>query len=285
MTILSIQSHVAYGHVGNAAAVFLLQRLGLEVWPVMTVQLSNHTGYETARGEAFPAPQLAEVIRGIAERGAFGGCQAVLSGYLGDPAVGSVVLDAVAQARAANPQALYCCDPVMGDRGRGLYVQPEVPDFFREQAVPRADLVTPNLFELELLTGRPTETPEQILAAARELLALGPGTVLVTSLQHPDPDTDSIGMLAVTAETAYRVSTPRLVLDPIPNGAGDSVAALFLGYLLRGCGVETALANAAAAIFAILLETEAAGTRELQLVAAQNAVIAPDTTFTVERLG
>ena len=283
MAVLSIQSHVAYGRVGNAAATFLLQRLGLEVWPVMTVQLSNHTGYETARGQVFPAEQIREVLRGIAERGVFADCQAVLSGYLGDPAVGEAVLEALEKVRAANPDALYCCDPVMGDRDRGLYVREEVPAFFREQALPAADILTPNLFELEQLSGRRVESLEDTLAAARELLTRGPSVVLVTSLQ-PETGDDETGLLAVTAKAAYRVATPRLLLDPAPNGAGDCLAALFLGFLLRGCRIKHALANAAAAIFAILSETAAAESRELQLVAAQDQVLRPPQAFKVRKV-
>ena len=284
MAILSIQSHVAYGHVGNAAVVFLLQRLGFEVWPVMTVQLSNHAGYESCRGRAFSAEELREVVRGIGERGVLADCQAVLSGYLGDPAVGAVVLEALAAVRAANPEALYCCDPVMGDQGRGLYVREGLPDFFRDRAAPAADILTPNLFELAELTGRPIEGLEDALAAARGLLDRGPRILLVTSLRHPESAYDEIGMLAVTREAAYRVATPRLPLDPAPNGAGDSVAALFLGHLLQGCSVEDALANAAAGIFAILSETGIAESRELQIVAAQEALLAPEVTFDVVRM-
>ncbi|MDJ0947180.1 MAG: pyridoxal kinase PdxY [Kiloniellales bacterium] len=285
MAILSIQSHVAYGHVGNAAVVFLLQRLGLEVWPVMTVQLSNHRGYESSRGRAFSAAELREVILGIGERGVLADCQAVLSGYLGEAAVGDVVLEALAAVRAANPTAVFCCDPVMGDQGRGLYVQDEVPDFFRDRAVPAADILTPNLFELAQLSGRQIEGLEDALEAARGLLERGPRIVLVTSLRHPESAYDEIGMLAVTGDAAYRVATPRLPLDPAPNGAGDSVAALFLGHLLQGCSVEAALANAAAGIFAILSATGIAESRELQIVAAQEALLKPSVTFEVERIG
>ncbi len=284
MAILSIQSHVAYGHVGNAAVVFLLQRLGFEVWPVMTVQLSNHRGYETSRGRAFPAEELREVVRGIAERGVLTDCQAVLSGYLGEPAVGDVILEALAEVRAANPEALFCCDPVMGDQGKGLYVPESVPAFFRDRALPAADILTPNLFELAQLSGRSIAGLEDALAAAQGLLARGPEIVLVTSLRHPESAYDEIGMLAVTTEAAYYVATPRLPLDPAPNGAGDSVAALFLGHLLQGCGVADALANAAAGIFAILSETGIAESRELQIVAAQDALLKPSVTFEVERI-
>src|ERR1700732_3653711 len=153
MNILSIQSAVSYGHVGNSAAVFPLQRLGFEVWPVNTLQYSNHPGYGAFRGRVFEPAHVAEVITGIAERGVLGTCDAVLSGYLGDAATGEAVLDAVSRVKAANPAALYCCDPVIGDSGTGVYVRPGVAEFFQQRGLPAADIVTPNQFELEHLTG------------------------------------------------------------------------------------------------------------------------------------
>ncbi len=288
MAILSIQSHVAYGHVGNSAAAFPLQRLGFEVWRVNSVQFSNHTGYGTWRGQVFEAAQIAELIEGIAERGVLGECQAVLSGYLGDAALGVVVLDAVSRIKAANPGALYTCDPVMGDVGRGLYVRPDIPDFMRQQAVPAADIITPNQFELELLTGRKVSGRADAVAAARRALALGPKVVLATSLQHDETAAGEIEMLAVTAEGAWRVATPFLAIDPAPNGAGDALAALFLAHYLKSGGKPSqapeALGRAAAAIYAIVAETERAGTRELQLIAAQEEFAKPKSTFPVEKL-
>ncbi len=151
MNILSIQSHVAYGHVGNASAAFALQRIGVEVWPILTVQFSNHTGYGSWKGRAFDAGMIREVMQGIGERGVLGQCDGVLSGYLGSAEIGAAVLDAVAQVKAANPKARYCCDPVIGDVGRNVFVQPGVAEFMRDCAVRAADIVTPNHFELDYL--------------------------------------------------------------------------------------------------------------------------------------
>ena len=293
MSILSIQSHVAYGHVGNAAAVFALQRLGLEVWPVMTVQLSNHTGYAGWRGRSFEAEHIAELSRGLEEVGALAACRAVLSGYLGTAAVGEQVLVAVDRATRCNPDAIYVCDPVMGDHGRGLYVPEEVAAFFKERAVPRARIVTPNLFELERLTGRPIESNEAALAAAQDLRALGPEVVLVTSLRFPESEPQSVALLAVTGAGAWRVVTPWLDMSPPANGAGDTVAALFLGhYLLASDGpaqgievVAEAAAKAASATFALVEATHAAGSRELQLIAAQDKLVQPDRLFAAEQVG
>jgi pyridoxine kinase len=277
--ILSIQSWVAYGHVGNAAAVFPLQRLGFEVWAVNTVQFSNHTGYGAWRGAIFEKDAVAEVIAGIEERGVFGACAAVLSGYVGDPSLGTVVLDAVARVRAANPRALYCCDPVIGDFGRGVFVRPGIAEFFATAALPRADIVTPNHFELEHLVGRPVAGLEDAVAAAESLRARGPGIVLVTSLAR---SAGRIGVLAVGAEGAFLVETPLLPLAV--NGAGDAVAALFLGHFLRTGSLAAALEQATAGIFAVLEETAKAGARELRLVAAQDVLVAPDQVFTARKL-
>ena len=134
--ILSIQSSVAYGYVGNSAAAFTLQRLGHEVWPVLTVHFSNNTGYGAWRGPLLSPTDVAEVIAGIADRGVLGSADAVLSGYQGEPAVGAVILDAVEQVKAANPNAVYCCDPVMGDVGRGLFVREGIPEYLRDVVVP-----------------------------------------------------------------------------------------------------------------------------------------------------
>ncbi len=284
MAILSIQSHVAYGYVGNRSATFALQRLGHEVWPVNTVQFSNHTGYGRWRGQVFEPAHVAEVVGGIAERGVLARCQAVLSGYMGDAATGGVILDAVAQVRAANPQALYCCDPVMGDQGRGFFVRPGLPEFMRERAVPAADIITPNQFELEYLTGRSIRTLEDALAAATRAREMGPGIVLVTSLQREGMAAGTIEMLAVTRTGAWLVFTPHLPLQPPPNGAGDAVAALFLSHLLRGRDAGAALGETAASIFGIFSATHAAGARELQLVAAQEELVAPTRRFAVERV-
>jgi len=194
MAILSIQSHVAFGHVGNSAAVFPLQRLGFDVWPVHTVQYSNHLGYGDFAGTVLGAAHVTEVLAGIAARGVLRTCEAVLSGYLGEAAIGEAVLGALAAVRHANPNALYLCDPVMGDIGEGFYVRDGIPEFLRDQAVPAADIVTPNVFELEHLTGRRVATLADALAAAQQVLGLGPSVVVVTSLRHAATPPDRIEM-------------------------------------------------------------------------------------------
>ena len=284
MSILSIQSHVAYGHVGNSAAVFPLQRLGFQVWPVHTLQFSNHAGYPDVGGKIFSARHIRQVIDGIGRRGALETCQAVLSGYLGSAELGEVVLRTVAQVRAASPEALYLCDPVIGDRERGRYVKPGLAELLRARLVPAATIVTPNGFELEYLTGTKVHSPRDGLAAARSLLDAGPEIVVVTGLEDPATRPGRIETLAVTAEAAWRVATPRLDLAPMPHGAGDAFSALFLGRMLKGSGVPEALSGATATVFALFAATHQSGARELELIAAQDEIVAPSRTFPVERL-
>jgi pyridoxine kinase len=282
MSILSIQSHVAFGHVGNAAAVLPLQLMGHEVWPIHTVQFSNHTGYGKWTGQVFDAAIIGELLHGIGERGVLPSCRAVLSGYMGSPATIREVANAVATVRAANPAAIYCCDPVMGDVGRGVFVQPEIPKLMIEVAVPLADIVTPNQFELELITGCRVASVAEAIAAARAVIAMGPKVVIVTSLVTADAKPDEIRVLAVTAESAWTVTTPLLAF-PIPlNGAGDALAALFLGHTLKGLGVPEALAATVSGLFQLFAETHKAGTRELQLVATGMKLFAPETIFSVD---
>ncbi len=282
MQILSIQSSVAYGHVGNSAAVFPLQRLGHEVWPVLTVHFSNHTGYGEWRGPLLDPEDVREVIAGIDDRGALGGVDAVLSGYQGDAAVGGVILDAVARVKELNPDAVYCCDPVMGDVVRGMFVRPGIPEFLRDTVVPHADILTPNHFELDFLTGRETRTLAEIVAAADELRERGPRDVLVTSVMHGEVPEGRIDVVAVSDEGAWAVETPLLPI--LPNGCGDVTTALYLAHLRTTGSAATALVRTTTSVFAILEATLAAGTREIQLVAAQEAIAHPPDRFEVRRL-
>jgi pyridoxine kinase len=280
--ILSIQSSVAYGHVGNSAATFPLMRMGVEVWPVLTVHFSNHTGYPGWRGPLLAASDVAEVIHGISELGVLEQVTAVLSGYQGDPAVGQVILDTVAAVRRANPKAIYCCDPVMGDVGRGFYVRDGIPALMRDQVVPAAQLITPNQFELEALTGRPAGTLAELQVAADAARGLGPDTVLVTSVVLADADPEMMAMVAVDRRGAWSVATPRL--GQTFTGAGDLTAAVFLAHLLRSDDVPTALASTAAAVFGVLQLTVESGRSELALVQAQDELVHPSQRFPVTRL-
>jgi pyridoxine kinase len=273
-SVLSLQSRVAYGHVGNAASVFPLQRLGIEAWALDTVAFSNHTGHGRWRGAAIPAAEIADLFEGIAALGVLPQIDAVLSGYLGAAATGPVLLDIVARVRQANRQALFCCDPVIGDVDTGSYVTDGIAEFFRDRALQCADIVTPNRFELEYLTGAAIATLADAAAAAAQLRARGPRIVLVTSL---DAAPDGVRMLAAAPEGTWLVETPRLPVTL--NGCGDVTAALFLAHLLRGESLPQALALTAAAIFAVIDATARAGRYELALVAAQDEFRSPSRRF------
>lgn len=280
MNILSIQSHVAYGHVGNASAVFPMQRLGVEVWPIHTVQFSNHTGYGAWKGRVFDGTMIDEVMEGMAERGVLASCDGVLSGYMGSADIGHAILSAVARVRTANPDALYACDPVIGDVGRGVFVRPGIPEFMRDQAMKVADIVTPNQFELELLTGRTVTDLASAKRAVEALRALGPRVVLLTSLEASDTPSNSLDMLAADNNGFWRVRTPKL--DISVNGAGDAVAALFFVHYARTASAAEALGAAASSIYGLLKRTKDAGSREILTVAAQDEFVAPTRRFTPE---
>jgi pyridoxine kinase len=280
--ILSIQSSVAYGHVGNSAVVFPLMRMGVEVWPVNTVHFSNHSGYETWRGPLLTAGDIAEVVRGLDERGVLSRCDAVLSGYQGGADVAEVILDAVALVKTRNPAAIYCCDPVIGDVDRGTFVRAGIPELIRDRAVPLAQIITPNAYELEVITGRRTSGLADVLAAAEAARALGPETVLVTSVRPAGAAPGTIDMVLVTTNGAWSVTTP--ALPQSFNGAGDLTAALFLAQLLDSGDHVAALARTAGSVFGVLAATAAAGQRELQLVAAQEELVNPSHTFAAVRL-
>lgn len=281
-TILSIQSSVAYGHVGNSAATFPLMRMGIEVWPVLTVHFSNTTAYETCRGPILSADDVRAVLQGIAERGVLGQADAVLSGFQGDASIGAVTLEAVESVKAANPAAIYCCDPVMGDVGRGFFVRPGIPEYLRDEVVPRADIVTPNLFEMNYLTGSDITTVDELLTACDRVRSWGPQTILVTSAVLPSDAAESVGMVLSTPEGAWRVATPHL--NRTFGGSGDLTAATFLAQWLRQPDPESALAQTAAVVYAVLRTTTDSGQRELQLVAAQDELVHPRTRFDVERI-
>ena len=281
-TILSIQSSVAYGHVGNSAATFPLMRLGVEVWPVITVHFSNHTGYGAWRGPLLAPSDVADVVAGIADRGVLGRVDAVLSGYQGAAEMGAEILQAVQLVRAENPAAIYCCDPVIGDVGRGIYVRPGIPEFMRDQVVPAADVVTPNHFELDFLTGRTTNTLGEVLDAAQELQHRGPKVVLVTSTVLEGDHPDEINMLAVSADGAWQVTTPRLERNF--TGSGDLTSALFLAHLLNSETPGHAVGATADAVYSLLRRTAEMDSAELALVAAQHELVNPTHHFEVRRL-
>jgi pyridoxine kinase len=281
--VLSIQSWVAHGHVGNAAAMFALQRLGLEVDAIHTVQFSNHTGYGAWTGNVYAPESIGELVDGIEAQGALEMFDAVLSGYMGSAGTVEQVVNTVRRVREQNSSALYCCDPVMGDVGRGVFVRPEIPEIMANLAVPAADILTPNQFELELLTGSSVKTLEDALRAARELRMRlnpnGPRIVIVTSLTREDAPPNVIEVLAVTDAGAYLIATPMIALEPPRNGTGDTITALFLGHYLKSRDIQKSLELAVNGLYRLLEITHQKGTREIQLIAAQDELLNPSSSF------
>jgi len=282
MSVLTIQSRVIHGTVGNSVAVPVLYRLGLWSWALDTVTFSNHPGLGGFRGGVTPAIDLTDLLDGLDRLGVLAGCRVVLSGYLGAAANGAVVLDGVARAKAASPAALFVCDPVMGDRATGLFVKPDIPDFFRAKALPASDILVPNGFELERLTGMPALGVEDTLAAARSLLRPaggGPSVVVVTGVE---PDDSRIGALLVTAEAVWLSAAPKL--PQRFNGSGDLFAALFAGHTAAGMPPPAALTHSVSATHAILAATLASGRDELALIAAAGDIAEPPRLFKAQRV-
>ena len=294
--VLSIQSHVVFGYAGNTAAVFPLQRLGREVWAINTVEFSNHTGYGSWKGKVLGAELAAELVTGLEERGVLGRCEAVLSGYLGDAACGRVIIDAVKKVKRENPNALYCCDPVMGDTGRGFYVKPDIPAMFREELIPLADIICPNQFELEALTGISIKSVNDAAAAVNTLHEKGVLIVLVTSFKETE---GKLSMIASDKTNCYKITTPELPLGDGVAGTGDMTSAVFLSHYLKTGDIEKTLEDCTASVFGILevsynaavsAQTNASANMnnnlhfELQIIEAQQELVSPSHFFKAEKI-
>jgi len=288
MAVLSIQSHVVFGYAGNTAAVFPLQRLGREVWAINTVEFSNHTGYGAWRGKVLGAELAGELVTGLRERGVLNRCEAVLSGYLGGADVGGAVIDAVKKARGESEGVLYCCDPVMGDVGRGFYVKPDIPDIFRKELIPLADIACPNQFELQALTGMEIASLKDAVRAVNKLHEMGPNVVLVTSYKEKDGE---LGMIASDKTNCFSITTPELPLGNGVAGTGDMTTAVFLSRYLETKDLEKTLELCTASVFGVLQasygHSPAKGENlplELRIIDAQEELVRPSHTFKAVRI-
>jgi pyridoxine kinase len=287
MTVISIQSQVAYGHVGNGAAVFPMQMHGIDVIAVPTTLLSNRPGYPTIRGRVLDAQLVADLLLGIEERGAVETSSMILSGYLGSPDIAAVVADFVARAKdrnkARSSALLYCCDPVLGDRDRGLFVQADIPPLVRDRLCALADIITPNHFEFEWLCGAKATTTDQMIAQAQAFLARGPSTIVITSAELADTPDGQIETLAVERSQSWRVRTPKLAISP--SGTGDLFASLFAAARVQGRDTAEALSHAASAIFAVLERTAARGAGEMRIVESAELLAHPQRLFDAVTVG
>jgi pyridoxine kinase len=281
VNILSIQSHVAYGHVGNAAAEPALHALGHQVWPIHTVSLSNHPGHGGWRGRFAAPEEVTEILRGLEERGFLAKCDALLGGYLGDPAMGPALLDAAARVKHANPDALFCCDPVMGDLASGFFVPPGIPEFFRGEVPGRADIMIPNAFELAYLAGIDIDETDALRAGAEALRARGPGIVIATGGRGTDGE---VTTLILDPAGVWRLRSPWIANAPA-NGAGDLFAAIFLGRYLDCRDAARAAILAVGATHAVLADAAARGLAEIDPITRAGEISDPPRLFEVERLG
>ncbi len=283
--ILSIQSHVVFGCAGNSAAVFPMRRMGMEVWPVNTVQFSNHTQYSQGwQGMVMPDGHIRQLITGLADIGVLGQCDALLSGYLGSAEQGEEILAAVARLKALNPNALYFCDPVMGHPDKGCIVAPGVADFLKNRALACADMLAPNLLELEQLTDREIRNVPQALAACQQLRDQGVKLVMVKYLGKAGFAMDRFEMLLVCEEGAFHISRPLYPFARDPIGVGDLLSATMLANLLAGFTPVAAFERTNASVDAVVAQTWLAGAYELQLVAAQQAMVLPQVREQATRL-
>lgn len=282
--ILTIQSHVVFGHAGNAAAVFPMQRLGTNVWPLNTVQFSNHTQYKQWRGLVLPAKQILELVQGIEAIGELASCDAILSGYLGTAEQGREILAVVKHIKQLNPHAIYLCDPVMGHPEKGCIVAPEVGDFLAKEAATVADYLTPNQLELNSFIGRQPISLSDCAEMAKSLLKQGPKAIMVKHLNYPNKNPDTFEMLLVTPEQTWHLERPLIAFPKQPVGVGDLTSGIFLSKLLLKSNLKDAFEFCAASVHEVLLETQKLGSYELELIAAQDRIAHPRVKFDAKLL-
>lgn len=284
--ILSIQSHVVFGHAGNSAAEFPMRRLGVNVWPLNTVQFSNHTQYRQWTGTVMPASHLVEIADGISAIDELKNCDAVLSGYMGSPEQGNAIIDIVKKVKAVNPNAIYICDPVMGHPEKGCFVAPGVAEFLCNTALPISDMLSPNILELEELNGKQRiNNVDEAILACREICKRGPKAVLVKHLSRAGYQNDRFEMLLVTKDEAWHIHRPLVdfgVRQPV--GVGDMTSGLLIANILKGKSLVEAFEHTTSAVYAVMLETLKRDKYELQLVAAQDEIANPSQWFKAKKI-
>ena len=272
-SVISIQSHVCYGHVGNSAAVFPMQRLGIEVLALPTTLLSNHPAHTSFYGAAVEPGLLQKLFKGIEEHGAFESSAGILSGYLASVENVEIIAQAVGRYKKLNLAGLYCLDPVMGDKGTGFFVNKGIPELIVERLLPLADIITPNKFEFDFVTQTKTTTCTEMISAARDLIRkTSLRCVVITSAEQPatpslEREAPSIGVLVVTLQTAHLITTP--CLDVSLAGTGDLFTGLFMGWLLKGEVEVQAAQKAISTLYRIIELTVQSGKEELDVITHQ----------------
>lgn len=277
--VLSIQSHVVYGYAGNKAATFPMQLLGVDVWALNTVQFSNHTQYGKWGGMVMPKEQIGSIIDGINNIGELHRCDAVLSGYIGSAEQVEEIINAFHKVKAANPNTIYICDPVMGHPDKGCIVADGVKEGLINLAMAEADIITPNLVELRELTGLTVENFEQAIDAVKLILTKGPKKVLVKHLSRVGKAKDKFEMLFANQDGVWHISRPLYHFNKEPVGVGDLTAGLFVANLLNGLSDLEAFEHTANAVNEVMEETSKSGVYELQIIAAREKILAPKCNY------
>ncbi len=256
MSILSIQSHVTYGYVGNKAAVYPLQAMGYDVWPVNTVQFSNHTGYGKWKGQIFSAEHIVDVIDGIEELGVMDDCEAIISGYMGSLEICKVVSDAVMRFKKQNKALIYLCDPVMGSKN--CYVKPEVLKFFCNEL--SADIITPNQFEAEMIAGITIRSVSDLEAVANHFHMRGVKILVITSVELDG------GIYVLVSEQNGKYLVAIKNHEAQINGTGDLFSAVYLGSYLKHGNALLATQHAVYYTEQAINATIETSSRELQVL-------------------
>lgn len=275
--VLSIQSHVAYGYAGNKAAVFPMQKLGIDVSPIYTVQLSNHTQYDFFKGSFFNANDIQNVIDGMMANNFLSKQDAILSGYIGDLEIAKVIANTVAELKEENPSSLYCCDPVFGDKyddqEQGhIFASEDHPNIFLEHLLPLADIITPNLFELSVLSSTEIKDYSDIAKACEKLIKITKNNQLVIIVTSVSFSHSKTGIAIYNKGDFSHIESPKYKVQPKVSGSGDITAAMFLSYLLKGKSLDEALKSVTQCLDGIFRVTHELDTDELALIQAQEYI-------------
>ncbi|EOK5721862.1 pyridoxal kinase PdxY [Vibrio parahaemolyticus] len=282
-SILSIQSHVVYGHAGNSSAVFPIQRMGIDAWPIHTVQYSNHTQYEQGwKGQKFCSDDVRTLLHGLDNINTLGECGAVLSGYQGSPDQCKAVADVVRSVKESNHNAIYVCDPVMGDPDKGCIVADGVREEITQSLLPISDVIVPNQYELTAMTGVEIHSVYDAVTACKEALKLGPKIVLVKHLHSID--SDMFSMILATPKACYLTQRPNIEFKHQPVGVGDLISAVFTACLMKNMSPTVAFRHTNNAIYGVLDITKGYGTWELQIVNAQYEFVEPSHDFNIVKI-
>ncbi|EPW6709248.1 pyridoxal kinase PdxY [Vibrio parahaemolyticus] len=282
-SILSIQSHVVYGHAGNSSAVFPIQRMGIDAWPIHTVQYSNHTQYEQGwKGQKFCSDDIRTLLLGLDNINTLGECGAVLSGYQGSPDQCKAVADVVRSVKESNHNAIYVCDPVMGDPDKGCIVADGVREEITQSLLPISDVIVPNQYELTAMTGVEIHSVYDAVTACKEALKLGPKIVLVKHLHSID--SDMFSMILATPKACYLTQRPNIEFKQQPVGVGDLISAVFTACLMKNMSPTVAFRHTNNAIYGVLDITKGYGTWELQIVNAQYEFVEPSHDFNIVKI-